>query len=129
MPCLSTCKEYRLYDSKKHRKLIKKIQIWLKNSFEPPCKVKVVIRCLKNIDSEEHYYGETGKERGIFTISIEKHVSLIEVINTLLHEWAHTRTWRVDSMKHDHGDEFYLELGRIERAWDQLYDTLMKDVK
>ena len=128
MPCLSTHAYYAKYNAKKHRGIVRSVQRWLGHAFKAPAKVKVSIICMKNVD-DEPLYGITYKVGKDFIIKIEKHTSLMAVLGTLLHEYAHVRTWRSDSMVGDHGDEFYLELGRIERAWDELYETLLKDVK
>lgn len=55
-------------------------------------------------------------------IRVSKHLHRSAALYTLMHEWVHARLGIVD-----HGDDFYLELGRIERHWLAEGSTLSLD--
>jgi hypothetical protein len=68
------------------------------------------------------HYGMAWREGKAFYIRINSRMTLREKLYTLLHEWSHCRTWRHEDLERRdvrpmHPDEFYLELGRIERLW------------
>lgn len=73
-------------------------------------------------DTGRPLYGWTSiDESGRIVIGVHAGMVLTEKVMTLLHEWAHAHTWRQNRIERQrrssHDDDFYLALGRIERAW------------
>lgn len=71
-------------------------------------------------------FGQCSYYKGIMHIHIHSNLPLHEKIQTLLHEWAHAHSWRHANIERtreeEHDDSFYLALGKIERAWDQVWN-------
>ncbi len=105
----------------KKRRRISAIKSWLAIQF--PTKYEVMLRVAEMPkeyrDCLGTYNGPCDSPRAMIRIS--KRISLSQQIDTLLHEWAHARTdpdaEGCSKWHGGHVNEFYLEYGRIERAF------------
>lgn len=104
------------------RRRLGKIKKWLFLNFPGEFPIRLTVGKMPK-DSEDlvgAYFPPEDKEWGTILVSNEQ--TQTEKINTFLHEWAHYRIdpWSEKASSSIHGghtNEFYLEYGRIERAY------------
>ena len=104
---------------------------FLEVEFPPPYPVRLRFERMPKAESYRgrpyhgiYYFRHPGAHYGL--IRINRTLRRSEAVYTLLHEWAHVVTEplpELDALFADeHPDEFYLMLGRIERAYEA-WDT------
>jgi hypothetical protein len=94
------------------RERIHQIKRWLEDTFPvDPLEVRLRVESMPKIYRGAEGVCEWNKDETGVLIRVAKELPLSSGIYSLLHEWAHART----DVHHD--DEFYLELGRIEREF------------
>ncbi|MBK25958.1 MAG: hypothetical protein CME70_18295 [Halobacteriovorax sp.] len=110
-----------------HRGRLLDISEWLSRNFPSPYPYKLSQTNRLAYTQEGikfPIFGQCSCENGKMLIQIHSNLPLHEKIETLLHEWAHAHTWRhlnIELEREEHDDEFYLVLGRIERAWENAW--------
>tara|TARA_R110002167_G_scaffold212152_4_gene416769 strand:+ start:424 stop:807 length:384 start_codon:yes stop_codon:yes gene_type:complete len=114
----------------KERRRLAKILRWLKKNFPGKRPVRLIVSMMPKdeMDCAGVYYPPVDSKSAF--IRLNKDQTRSEKIYTLLHEWAH---YRIDplaeSVERDHGghpNAFYLEYGRIERAYYKALDGELK---
>lgn len=116
------------------RSRTKQAAAWLREQFPTHYPVTVRwVRCLplskedaagcRARDRSPGYYGATDREgrRFVIRLSLRACRTIDQALEVLRHEWAHAHTWphsNVEHKRHDHGPEFWVTLGEIERAWE-----------
>jgi hypothetical protein len=114
----------------KERRRIAKILKWLKGNFpgKKPVRLFVCKMPKDETDCAGVYYPPVDSKSAFIRLNKDQTVS--EKIYTLLHEWAHHRIDPLaESVERDHGghpNAFYLEYGRIERAYFKALDGELK---
>tara|TARA_R110000824_G_scaffold91379_5_gene222437 strand:+ start:6038 stop:6406 length:369 start_codon:yes stop_codon:yes gene_type:complete len=105
----------------KERRRLRRIHRWLERNFPGESPVRLIVGKMPRSDKDcvgVYYPSDSGK--GAF-IRLSNVQTRTEKINTLLHEWAHHRLDPLSvCAERDHGghvNAFYLEYGRIERAY------------
>jgi hypothetical protein len=114
----------------RERRRLRKIHKWLEENFPGEVPIRLLVEKMPKSEKDcvgVYYPPEDG--RSAF-IRISKDQTRTEKIYTLLHEWAH---YRLDplaiSADRNHGghvNAFYLEYGRIERAYFLALDGELK---
>ncbi|MBE85131.1 MAG: hypothetical protein CME21_21455 [Gemmatimonadetes bacterium] len=105
----------------KGRRRILKIKRWLADNFPGKYPVRVIVsRMPKGLEDCLGAYVPPYDSK-YSTVWICKRSSQSQKIETLLHEWAHCRTdpdaEKSECLHGGHTNAFYLEYGRIERAY------------
>jgi hypothetical protein len=113
----------------------------LQKAFQTPWPVVVLFVTGKNMPKEGRFplQGITYRKGKRIYIMLNASMPAWSIHQTLNHEWAHAMDWRPDAIEvqrssapgfltekaqdlfvHDayHDDHFYLDLGRVERAWE-----------
>ena len=95
---------------------------WLRARFPTP--YPVTVRWVPRLS--DGAYGQTTRHGRRIVISLSKSAcrTLDTALEVLFHEHAHAVDWRHERVERagyrlDHGDEFWLVLGRIHRAWHE----------
>lgn len=114
----------------KERRRLAKILKWLKKNFPGDVSVRLIVSKMPKDERDcvGVYYPPVESKSAFIRLNNEQTRS--EKIYTLLHEWAHHRMDPfAESAERDHGghvNAFYLEYGRIERAY---YKALEGELK
>jgi hypothetical protein len=101
------------------RQLADALVVWLSASFATP--YPVTLRWVRALGNER--MGETERKGRRFIIRLSERACSrrTDVLDIVLHEFAHCIAWRhdrVEAREHrDHPDEYWLVLGRVWRAW------------
>tara|TARA_R110000751_G_scaffold4626_2_gene22406 strand:+ start:126 stop:503 length:378 start_codon:yes stop_codon:yes gene_type:complete len=117
----------------KERRRLAKILRWLKREFPGKKPVRLIVCKMPKdeMDCAGVYYPPVDSKDAFIRLNNEQTKS--ENIYTLMHEWAH---YRIDplaeSVERDYGghtNAFYLEYGRIERAYFKALEGELKPRK
>lgn len=100
------------------RRKLRQLETWLRAHFPPPLDFKVKVICADHTLGRD-LMGTTYLKNGVFIIRIRRSLAGYAQRETLLHEWAHVRTLWFLTYERSHADEFWLEFGRIYRAFHE----------
>ena len=114
----------------KQRKRLAKITRWLRRSFPGDHPIRVIVAKMpKDVrDCDGVYYPPVDSKLAVIRVNPDQGKSA--KVYTLMHEWAHYRVDpgadRADRGHGGHTNEFYLEYGRIERAFFEALEGELK---
>lgn len=116
------------------RERVHQVARWLREVFPPSYPTRVIVRSLSKKHEGLCRFVADSDTDWRCVISVDVGLTRSAALSALLHEWAHARTPRAGTVEELraaggdaawHDDEFYLELGRIERRF--LYRDGWKD--
>lgn len=109
----------RLFQRTSRRVLAEALVEWLRKQFPTPYPVE--LRWRKRIADDPYGVSYRVGRRLYVVLSDSACRHKRDVVNVLLHEWAHCMEWRHETMErrrhHDHDDAWGLAYARIYRAW------------
>jgi hypothetical protein len=114
----------------RERRRLLKIKNWLVDNFPPPTPVRVIVGVMPKDykDCVGTYQPPCDSVYATIRICIDQ--SRTEKVSTLIHEWAHLRidpdAEAATKTHGGHTNEFYLEYGRMERAFFIALDHELK---
>ena len=101
---------------------VRQIRRWLDHRF--PLPYPVTLQLPRFEGKRKNLAGQTIRQAGRTYVYVARNQSTSLMITTLFHEWAHARTEQRHTLEQkrigrcgSHDDEFYLELGRVERGY------------
>ena len=108
---------------------LRQIRNWLADKFPTPYPVTLRIGPLpredtRNEDRPSHSCGDTTRTKRRITIRVSDKLDWYSAIDTLLHEWAHARTYPHSTMEDKiahHGSQWAVVYGEIYAAYHDDY--------